>query len=149
MSGRPFLGFLVSMANAIAGHEIGSGDTAPRRSDDFLRTLAPYREVWVIAHDNPDPDAIAAGWALVSLIETKLAKPARLIAGGQILRAENRHMVQQLGVPITLADSLPSRDDIAVVLIDCDVNATHHLACRANDLQHPGGGQILDEPPRQ
>ena len=26
---------------------------------------------------------------------------------------------------------------------------THHLAFGANDLQHPGGGQVLDEPPRQ
>ena len=41
------------------------------RSERLLRTLAPYQEVLIVTHDNPDPDGIAAGWAIAWLVEEK------------------------------------------------------------------------------
>ena len=34
------------------------------RSERLLQALSDYRHVLVVMHDNPDPDAIAAGWGI-------------------------------------------------------------------------------------
>jgi len=101
-----------------------------RQSDRLLEVLSPHDDVVVVTHDNPDPDALASGWAILRLVEAKLGKNARLLGGGDIVRAENRHMVRLLDVPIELvADAqLPHR--AATVLVDCGSSATHHLVAR-------------------
>jgi nanoRNase/pAp phosphatase (c-di-AMP/oligoRNAs hydrolase) len=48
-------------------------------SERFLKALAPYDQVFVVTHDNPDPDAVATGWALVLLVQQKLQKKAHLV----------------------------------------------------------------------
>ena len=71
-----------------------------RRSDRLLKILAPFEEIVIVTHDNPDPDALAAGWGVGLLIREKLGRPARLVGGGEIMRAENRHMVRLLEPPL-------------------------------------------------
>jgi nanoRNase/pAp phosphatase (c-di-AMP/oligoRNAs hydrolase) len=83
-----------------------------------------------VTHDNPDPDALASGWAILRLIEEKLGRRARLLGGGDIVRAENRHMVQTLNVPIELVTDAQFPRHVAAVLVDCESSATHHLTGR-------------------
>lgn len=97
-------------------------------STRFLATISRYRNALIVAHDNPDPDAVATGWAIKQLIETCTNMKATLIAGGQITRAENRHMVESLEAPIVLVDTPQADTSTAVILVDCGVDATHHLA---------------------
>ncbi len=97
------------------------------RSDRFLEVLSKYARVVFVTHDNPDPDAIAAGWALMRLVQEKLCKPARLVGGGAIVRAENRHMVKLLGAPIQLVRHVRYQKNMAVVLVDCAVGTQNHL----------------------
>jgi len=59
----------------------------------LMAVLEAYQQVLVIMHDNPDPDAIATGWAILCLIEERLGKPVRLIGGGAIVRAEKYPML--------------------------------------------------------
>ncbi|MHB0957721.1 MAG: DHH family phosphoesterase [Pirellulaceae bacterium] len=99
------------------------------RSARLLHTLADYEQVLVITHDNPDPDAIASGWALCWLVQEKLAKTARLIGGGAIVRAENRHMVKLLGPPIELVEEIAVDQHTATVLVDCSSTMSNHLLC--------------------
>ena len=66
------------------------------KSDELLRALRDYDRIVVVMHDNPDPDAIASGWGVQVLVEEKLGIPVRLVGGGAIVRAENRHMVDEL-----------------------------------------------------
>lgn len=99
-------------------------------SDRLLKVLADYEQVLVVMHDNPDPDAIASGWAVVSLIHQKLAKPTNLIAGGAILRAENRHMVDLLGPPVQLVLGIDAPEHAATVLVDCGLGAQNQLLTR-------------------
>ena len=47
------------------------------KSDRLLAVLAQYQQCLVVMHDNPDPDAIATGWAILALIEERLGCPAR------------------------------------------------------------------------
>ncbi len=99
-------------------------------SDRFLRAVEPYDPIYIVTHDNPDPDAVAAGWAIVWLIEQKLGKKARLIGGGEIVRAENRHMVRLLGAPIELVGAIDCPTTAAVVLIDCQAGNQNHIVCQ-------------------
>lgn len=106
-----------------------SDKLAPRkmRSQRLLDLVAPYEQVLVVTHDNPDPDAIAAGWAVLYLIDKKLGKPGRLIGGGAIIRAENRHMVKLLGAPIELVRGVTCPAKTAVILVDCAWGSENHL----------------------
>jgi len=96
-------------------------------SEHLLETVAPYDQVFVVTHDNPDPDAIAAGWAIAWLVEKKLGKRTRLIGGGDIIRAENRHMLRLLRPPIELVRNVGCTEKTAVVLVDCAWGSENHL----------------------
>jgi nanoRNase/pAp phosphatase (c-di-AMP/oligoRNAs hydrolase) len=100
------------------------------KSCRFLDALRDHGRVVVVMHDNPDPDAIATGWAVRVLIEERLGKPASLVAGGAIVRAENCHMVELLQPPLELVDDLPHDAGDAVVLVDCGLGTSNHLVTR-------------------
>jgi len=101
--------------------------TTALRSTRLLNVVNDYERVLVVTHDNPDPDAIASGWGVCWLIQEKLGKPARLIGGGVIVRAENRHMVKLLAPPIELTDVLEVDERTATVLVDCSSTMSNHL----------------------
>lgn len=104
------------------------------RSDRLLTLLSEFDQVVIVSHDNPDPDAIASGWALYTLIEQTLAKRVCLVAGGAIVRAENRHLVDLLSPPIELVSSIEIPRSAAAVLVDCSLNNTHQLLTRESIL---------------
>ena len=53
--------------------------TTEHRSHELLELLSGYEEVLAVTHDYPDPDAIATGWAVRQLVESRLGKPVRLL----------------------------------------------------------------------
>ncbi len=91
--------------------------TRTRRSERLLKALAG-RQVAIVTHDNPDPDAIASGWALAALLRKMQGQSARLLGRGAIVRAENLHMLRLLHPPLELVEELPD-DQTAIVLVDC------------------------------
>jgi nanoRNase/pAp phosphatase (c-di-AMP/oligoRNAs hydrolase) len=98
-----------------------------QRSARLLSVVRPFARTVVIMHDNPDPDAIATGWAIKLLLEKRASMSVRLLGGGDIVRAENRHMVRLLEPPLELVDQFEVPDGTAVVLVDCGPEATNHL----------------------
>ena len=98
-----------------------------RRSDRLLQVLAEYERVAVITHDTPDPDAIAAGWAVYVLVRERLKKAVRLIGGGAIVRAENVHMLKLLRPPLELLNKYAPEPGCAPVLVDCAPEGANHL----------------------
>jgi nanoRNase/pAp phosphatase (c-di-AMP/oligoRNAs hydrolase) len=100
------------------------------KSDQLLQTLSCFDRITIVMHDNPDPDAIATGWAVRALIQARLSRAARLVGSGAIVRAENRHMVELLSPPIELLDQLAIDDGSAIVLVDCGLGTTNHLVTR-------------------
>lgn len=97
------------------------------RSAELLDVLSDYKNIAVVTHDNPDPDAIAAGWAVRRLIRKKLGIDSVLIGGGDVVRAENRHMMNLLDPPITLVDEFEPKSKTAAVLVDCGPQVAAHL----------------------
>jgi nanoRNase/pAp phosphatase (c-di-AMP/oligoRNAs hydrolase) len=100
------------------------------RSERFLATVSGCDEILVLTHDNPDPDAIATGWAICCLVQARLGKPVRLIGGGAIVRAENRYMLKLLEPPLELVRELTCPAGAGVVLVDCGSTAQNHLLPR-------------------
>lgn len=98
-----------------------------KRSDRLLSVLDEYRSTVIIMHNNPDPDAMAAGWALLMIISRQLKKPVRLLGRGPILRAENRQFVKLLQPPIELVDEIHLDATSATVLVDCSPASFNHL----------------------
>jgi nanoRNase/pAp phosphatase (c-di-AMP/oligoRNAs hydrolase) len=97
------------------------------KSDHLLKTLAGHEEVFVVTHNNPDPDAMAAGWAVWLLAKERLGANVRLLAGGFVSRAENRHMVDLLEPPLELVRDMTYPGHGAVVLVDCQPGNQNYL----------------------
>jgi nanoRNase/pAp phosphatase (c-di-AMP/oligoRNAs hydrolase) len=98
-----------------------------RRSDRLLQAVSGAGRVVITTHDNPDPDAIASGWALYTLIRERLDRTVRLIGGGEIVRAENRRLIESLKPPLELVHHADLAGDVAVILVDCGYGAENHL----------------------
>ena len=102
------------------------------RSAELLAVLAEFNHIAIITHDNPDPDAISAGWAIRRLIRKKRNLEPRLIGGGDIVRAENRHMMNLLSPPIELVQQFRPRERTAAILVDCGPQVAAHFLTGAN-----------------
>lgn len=75
-----------------------------RRLDDLLDTVSDVQEITIVLHNNPDPDAIAAGAALQFLLEKKAGLEADIVYQGVIGRAENKALVEYMGVSLRQLD---------------------------------------------
>lgn len=104
----------------------GSKQTLSRRSDRFLTGLADFESVTFVSHVQPDPDSLGSMVGLAHLVETCLGKPTRVTRDGDICRAENRAMVELLGLDPTPIDDIVWRPDDAVVMVDSQPKTGRH-----------------------
>ena len=75
-----------------------------------LAALAGRQSALIYMHDNPDPDALAAALGLGRLFERELGTTVTLGHGGIVGRAQNRAMVETLGIRLSPVDhSEPGR----------------------------------------
>jgi nanoRNase/pAp phosphatase (c-di-AMP/oligoRNAs hydrolase) len=103
-----------------------------RRSDRLLQALGEYERFLIVTHDSPDPDAIASACALLPLIEQRLKRPARAVAGGAVMRGENQRMLESLNLGIEFVDEIDVSDPrLAVVLVDSVPTAHNHLLAKS------------------
>ena len=93
-------------------------------STDLIEWLRGKGPILIVTHDYPDPDALAAAYALKHLILVKTCQEATIAFGGAINRSENRVMVKELEIR-------------SVNLNDIDLNA-YSVVCMV-DTQ-PGTG---------
>jgi nanoRNase/pAp phosphatase (c-di-AMP/oligoRNAs hydrolase) len=86
--------------------------------DQALRRLKGRSRMLIYTHDNPDPDALAAGLGLGFLIEKEVGATVTLAHGGIVGRAQNRAMVETLKIPLTPVERVdPDKFDI-IALVD-------------------------------
>jgi nanoRNase/pAp phosphatase (c-di-AMP/oligoRNAs hydrolase) len=96
--------------------------------------------VQVVIYGNPDPDALASGWALKALLETE-ERPVDIRYTGTVGRPENASMIRQLRIPAepVMKNGLRPEGLVAVVdaqpqffkdfeLSRCDIVIDHHPA---------------------
>jgi len=97
----------------------------PPELDVFEYDLAPAlarlrgrHNLLIYMHDNPDPDALASAFGLKRLVERVMPITATLALGGIVGRAENRAMVETLGIPLVAAESLDPAAYDALAIVD-------------------------------
>jgi nanoRNase/pAp phosphatase (c-di-AMP/oligoRNAs hydrolase) len=102
----------------------------PRPSAEVTERLSEMRWVLgeaeralVLTHDNPDPDAIASAAGLGFLIERISGIPVTVAFGGIIGRAENRSLMEELGVPFERIETVDIAPDTAFALVDTQPGA--------------------------
>ncbi len=71
---------------------------AQRLLGKLLAAIDPERPVAIYTHDHPDPDSIAAAYALQHLLGKRLGADPIIAFGGTVGRATNRAMVELLGI---------------------------------------------------
>lgn len=84
---------------------------------ELKRLMKGRKKLLIIVHNNPDPDAIAAGIALKYLVRQKYNLASDIAYGGNIGRAENQAMVNKLKIKMKQINriSMDKYDRIAVV----------------------------------
>jgi nanoRNase/pAp phosphatase (c-di-AMP/oligoRNAs hydrolase) len=91
---------------------------APFDLDAALARLAGRKTVLIYAHDNPDPDSLAAAMGLGRLLEHELGATVTLAHGGIVGRAQNRAMVENLGLALVPVEKLEPDTFDAIALVD-------------------------------
>lgn len=86
-------------------------NSVEKRWQNLSEVASRFEQLLVLLHDDPDPDAIAAGVALRHLLQEGLGIEGRIAHRGVIGRAENRALVDYLGVAL---EKLPDEDFPAV-----------------------------------
>ena len=103
--------------SAEEGAEAGIGDTGERPSR-LVRTLRGLSgSLLVVAHDNPDPDAIASALGLARVAEA-VGVDADVCYGGDISHQENRAMVNLLDLSLRTVDGIDLEDYGGIALVD-------------------------------
>ncbi len=107
----------------------------------LLATLKNYRNILIVIKGSPDPDGIAASFALQILCET-LGIPATLIATTDVSLEQNKQLVADLAIPIRfsaeppditpydayiVADHQSARVPFIKHNIPCAVHIDHHV----------------------
>jgi nanoRNase/pAp phosphatase (c-di-AMP/oligoRNAs hydrolase) len=87
-------------------------------STGIIEWLRGKGAILIVTHDHPDPDALAASFALQHLILIKTGQTATIAFGGGIGRRENLVMVNQLEIKTKSIDELDLDAFNAVCMID-------------------------------
>lgn len=97
-----------------------------RRSDAFLAAVRSANRVVFVSHVNPDPDSLGSMAGLAHLTETALGTPTVLTQDGVIGRAENRSMIETLGLDLVPTSEVRCRPGDAVVMVDSQPGTGRH-----------------------
>lgn len=88
------------------------------RVAELLTAVEDSDRVLVLTHDNPDPDALASAAALGFLLQAAGGLETTLAFGGIIGRAENRALVQEMGVKFQRIDRFEEPAGTSIALVD-------------------------------
>jgi nanoRNase/pAp phosphatase (c-di-AMP/oligoRNAs hydrolase) len=86
--------------------------------DPALNRLRGRKSMLIYAHDNPDPDALAAALGLAYLIEKEIGATVTLAQGGIVGRAQNRAMVENLKIPLVPVERVDPDQFEIIGLVD-------------------------------
>jgi len=136
---------VVDPVEAIAARVLES--TGADATEEPVRLLSTLRglsgPLLVVAHDNPDPDAIASALGLARIAESA-GVSADSCYGGEIAHQENRAMVNLLDLSLRTVDEVDLDDYGGVALVD-------HSRAGINDSLpegHPVDIVVDHHPPR-
>ncbi len=112
-----------------------------------LQALDRFHQIVIQMHDNPDADAVGAGYALYRYFQSK-GKQVRLIYGGYqpIAKSNMKLMLQELEIPAEYVQELASPE--LLLTVDCQYgegNVQHFDAQQVAMIDHHNTGRQSGE----
>jgi len=122
-----------------------------RRSDRFLAGLQSAERVIFVSHIQPDPDSLGSMLGLAHLVDSRLDKPTVITRDGLISRAENRAMVEVLGLDLVPVEEMDWKPGDAAVMVDSQPKTGRHTCEHSVPLygvidHHDTPGDLDDVP---
>jgi nanoRNase/pAp phosphatase (c-di-AMP/oligoRNAs hydrolase) len=88
------------------------------RAGQLIEWVRGKGRILIVAHDNPDPDSLAAAFALRHLFLVKTGQEATIAFGGVIGRGENQLMVRELEIDAVAIDTLDLDEFEVICMVD-------------------------------
>jgi len=89
--------------------------------DRLRRVVSPRDKVGIILYGEPDPDSLAAGWALQRLLRTHVYS-SKIISNQPVKRNQNIRLVKALKIPLEVHSEIPWNDFTKLAIVDAQPN---------------------------
>ena len=93
---------------------------------NLLDSVKGLRSLVILLHDNPDPDAISSAAALKYILGKLCNIRCKIVYGGDIVRPENRTMLQQLKIHLVPINQFKSGSRKEIALLDTQPGFGNH-----------------------
>lgn len=110
-------GILVALVLVVVGVAWRFVRRRRRPSNRFVRTIDDLDAVEILLHPNPDPDAMAAGFAVQAICEAS-GVAGRIVYPGQLRHHENRAFRTVLEMDLDRVETASDIADRPIVLVD-------------------------------
>ncbi|MCG8467707.1 MAG: DHH family phosphoesterase [Gemmatimonadetes bacterium] len=107
----------------MSGSAPGAGRPGGGRLSALLEAVAGVDEVFVLTHDNPDPDALASAAALAILVRHVAGLTVHVALGGIVGRAENRALIAEMELVFERIDGLDIPTEAGIAMVDTQPHA--------------------------
>jgi len=85
------------------------------------RIVSPDDKVGVIIYGEPDPDSLAAGWALQYLLKP-YAQSVKVLSTQPVQRVQNARFLNSLKIPVEFVDEVPWHEFTKLAVVDAQPN---------------------------
>ena len=89
--------------------------------DRLRRVVSPRDKVGIVLYGEPDPDALASGWALQRLLRSHV-QSSKIVANQPVLRNQNVRLVKALKMPLEVHNEIPWNDFTKLAIVDAQPN---------------------------
>jgi nanoRNase/pAp phosphatase (c-di-AMP/oligoRNAs hydrolase) len=101
------------------------------RLDKLRELIRGKRKVLIVTHNHPDPDALAAAFALKYLLQAKWKVGSIIASSGIVGRAENRAMIRQLKIDLKPLSEINLKNFSRIALVDTQPGAGNNSLPRS------------------
>ncbi|MFP4176782.1 MAG: DHH family phosphoesterase [Candidatus Brocadiia bacterium] len=89
-------------------------------------SVSAARKVWVVLHNSPDPDAMAAGMVLKSVLQNRCGAEVSIVYAGIIGRPDNRIMQERLRIKMEHMSTVDAGPEDVFISVDTQPSFTNN-----------------------
>ena len=108
-----------------------NGTNNQARLEKLQDVIRGKRKVLIVTHNHPDPDALAAAFALKYLLQSKWKVGSIVAASGVVGRAENRAMIRHLKIDLRALSEINLNNFSVIALVDTQPGAGNNSLPRS------------------
>jgi nanoRNase/pAp phosphatase (c-di-AMP/oligoRNAs hydrolase) len=108
-----------------------NGTNNQARLEKLYEIIRGKRKILIVTHNHPDPDALAAAFALKYLLQTKWKVASIIASSGVVGRAENRAMIRHLKIDLRALSEINLNNFSVIALVDTQPGAGNNSLPRS------------------